>query len=211
MPKTHAQQPQQIIQASNLWTAREAYLLAGITLMAGLAIGYLIRGSSAPAVAVNASAPVSAPVSQAPAPSAESIRVFADPLLQSLKIDPNHYETLVKLGNLYYDYKVFPEAITYYEKAVKVNAKDVNVLTDLGTSYWYAGFPEKAVVRYEQALAIQPTYAQTLFNLGVVRMDGLKDPRGAVAAWEKLLATNPQYVDRQKVQDLLVKARSQAG
>lgn len=207
MPKT--QQP--VMQANDLWTSREAYLLAGITLMAGLAIGYLIRGSSAPAVAVNATAPVSAPSAQAPAPSAESIRVFADPLLQSLKIDPNHYDTLVKLGNLYYDYKVFPEAITYYEKAVKVNAKDVNVLTDLGTSYWYAGFPEKAVVRYEQALAIQPTYAQTLFNLGIVRMDGLKDARGAVAAWEKLLATNPQYVDRQKVQDLLVKARSQAG
>jgi tetratricopeptide (TPR) repeat protein len=139
------------------------------------------------------------------------VRVFAEPLLQSLKVDPNHFETLVKLGNLYYDYKVFPEAITYYERAVKVNAKDVNVLTDLGTSYWYSGFPEKAVERYEQALAIQPTYAQTLFNLGIVRMDGLKDNRGAVAAWEKLLSSNPQYPDRQKVQELLAKARSQAG
>ena len=194
--------------APNLWTAREAYLLAGITLIAGLAIGYLIRGSSSPvaAVAMNASAPVSAP-----APSAESVRVFAEPLLQALKIDPNNYETLVKLGNLYYDYKVFPEAITYYEKAVKLSAKDVNVLTDLGTSYWYAGVPEKAVARYEQALAIQPTYGQTLFNLGVVRLDGLKDPKGAVAAWEKLLSTNPQYPDRQKVQGMLAKARSQAG
>jgi tetratricopeptide (TPR) repeat protein len=137
--------------------------------------------------------------------------VFADPLLQALKIDPNNYETLVKLGNLYYDYKVFPEAISYYEKAVKINAKDVNVLTDLGTAYWYAGFPEKAVVRYEQALVIQPTYGQTLFNLGVVRLDGLKDARGAVAAWEKLLSSNPQYPERQKVQEMLAKARAQAG
>lgn len=211
MAKTPAPQQQPIMQAPNLWTAREAYLLAGITLMAGLAIGYLIRGSSAPAASV--SVPVSAPASTAaaPPPSAESVRVFADPLLQALKIDPNNYETLVKLGNLYYDYKVFPEAIAYYEKAVKINAKDVNVLTDLGTSYWYAGFPEKAVVRYEQALVIQPTYGQTLFNLGVVRLDGLKDPRGAVAAWEKLLSSNPQYPDRQKVQEMLAKARSQAG
>ena len=102
MSKTQAQQQQQTMQAPNLWTAREAYLLAGITLMAGLALGYLIRGSSAPVAAVTApntfanSAPAaSAP---APAPSAESIRVFADPLLQALKIDPNNYETLVKLG-----------------------------------------------------------------------------------------------------------------
>jgi len=209
MPKTQAQHAP-TIQATNLWTAREAYLLAGITLIAGLALGYLIRGSSSPVTAVNAPVPVSAPATSAPAASSESVRVFAEPLLQALKIEPNNYETLVKLGNLYYDYKVFPEAITYYEKAVKVSAKDVNVLTDLGTSYWYAGFPEKAVVRYEQALVIQPTYGQTLFNLGVVRMDGLKDPKGAVAAWEKLLSTNPQYPDRQKVQEMLAKAR-QAG
>jgi cytochrome c-type biogenesis protein CcmH/NrfG len=197
---------------ATLWTAREAYLLAIIALFSGLALGYLIRGSgSAVPVAGRAAAAPRETESATPPATAQSLKPLAEPLLAALQVDPNNFDTLVKLGNLYYDSKVFPEAITYYDRALKLRPQDVNVLTDVGTAYWYSGFPEKAVAEYEKALQVQPTYAQTLFNLGIVRMEGLRDAKAAIAAWEKLLASNPQYPEKQRVQELLAKARSQAG
>jgi len=118
-------------------------------------------------------------------------------------------ETLVQLGNLYYDNRVYPEAIEYYNRALDVRPNDINVRTDLGTAYWYSGSPEKAVKEYEKSLAIDPSHPNTLFNMGVVRSEGLKDHAGAIAAWEKLLNSNPQYPEKQKIQDLITKARSQ--
>jgi len=64
------------------------------------------------------------------------------------------------------------------------------VRTDLGTAYWYTGNADKAIASFEQALAIRPNHPGTLFNLGIVKWQGKKDPKGAVVAWEKLLQTN---------------------
>jgi len=126
-----------------------------------------------------------------------------------LKADPKNFETLAQLGNLYYDPRIYPEAIEYYTRALEVRPADVNVRTDLGTAFWYSGFPEKAVAQYEKSLAVDAVHANTLFNLGIVRLDGLKDSAGAIAAWEKLLKTNPQYPEKQRVLDPIEKARSQ--
>ena len=113
----------------------------------------------------------------------------------------------MQLGNLYYDHRIYPEAIEYYTRALEVRPKDVNVRTDLGTAFWYSGFPEKAVAEYEKSLAVDPAHANTLFNLGIVRSEGLKDSAGAIAAWEKLLKTNPQHPEKQRVLDLIEKTR----
>ena len=59
--------------------------------------------------------------------------------------------------------------------------------TDLGTAYWYTGDADKAIASFEKALAIRPNHPDTLFNLGIVKWQGKKDPKGAVVAWEKLL------------------------
>ena len=44
----------------------------------------------------------------------------AEPLLDQLQSNPNDFETLIKLGNLYYDSQAYPQAIEYYEKALTV-------------------------------------------------------------------------------------------
>jgi len=44
-----------------------------------------------------------------------------------------------------------------------------------------------------------PQKADTLFNLGIVKWQGKKDEPGALAAWKKLLETNPTYPDRDAV------------
>ena len=201
-------------RAAPTWTSREAYLLALVCLAAGLLVGSLFRGSS-PSLAGPASASGSASLPAAPGtpgtsamPTAESLRPVAAPLLAALKVDPKNVETLVQLGNLYYDHHTYPEAIEYYTRALELRPKDVNVRTDLGTAFWYAGFPEKAVAEYQKSLAVDPTHANTLFNLGVVRSEGLKDYAGAIAAWEKLLAAHPQHPEKQHVLDRIAQAKS---
>jgi tetratricopeptide (TPR) repeat protein len=202
-------------QLGGMWTSREAYLLALVCLVAGLLIGYLLRGSS-PLVATSPAAatpgmPATGPAAAPAAPAtAESVQPLAAPMLAALKADPNNADTLIQLGNLYYDQRVYPQAIEYYTRALAIRPNDANVRTDLGTAYWYSGLPSQAVAEYEKSLKVAPTHANTLFNLGVVRSDGLHDYKGAVAAWEKLLETNPQYQDPQRVRDLIAKAKSQA-
>ena len=208
-----AKEPRAVTHPAGTWTGREAYLLALVCLLSGLAVGYLFRGSSSPAGAsVGAQTPATnAPAEQGPVHSPEAVKPLAAPLLAALELDPKNVATLVQLGNLYYDNHVYSGAIEYYRWALEERPNDFNVRTDLGTAYWYSGFPEKAVAQYEQALAARPAYSPTLLNLGIVRLEGLRDPAGAVAAWEELLKTNPEHPEKQRMLDLIARAKSRKG
>ena len=208
------------------FTSVQAYTLAVITLAIGIAVGYFARGSapvSAPAeTAQSAAAPagmgggamgsaqlpgIGSMQQQQQGPSPEMLAKAAEALVAQLKTNPNDFDTLAKLGNLYYDGQAYPQAIEYYEKAVKVQPNNADVWTDLGTSYWYNGNADKAIADFDKALAIRPNHPGTLFNLGIVRWQGKKDPKGAIVAWEKLLQTNPDYPQKDQVQMLIERAK----
>jgi cytochrome c-type biogenesis protein CcmH/NrfG len=211
------------------FTTVQAYTLAVITLIIGIVVGYFARGSAPGSPAadnVQASAPSagsgnatgSAPMGSAQlpgigsqqqqqAPSPEMLARSAEPFLTQLKANPADFDTLQKLGNLYYDSQAYPQAIEYYEKALSVQPDNADVRTDLGTSYWYTGNADKAIANFEKALAIRPNHPGTLFNLGIVKWQGKKDPKGAVIAWEKLLQTNPDYPQKDQVQMLIERAK----
>ncbi len=208
------------------FTTVQAYTLAVITLVIGIAVGYFARGSASPTATpetTQAAAPAAASASgmgmspaqlpgigaaqQQQAPSPEMLAKAAEPLLTQLQSNPNDAETVIKLGNLYYDSQAYPQAIQYYEKAVSLQPNNADVRTDLGTAYWYTGDADKAIASFEKALAIRPNHPDTLFNLGIVRWQGKKDPKGAVVAWEKLLQTNPNYAQKDQVQMLIERAK----
>ena len=88
------------------------------------------------------------------------------------------------------------EAIPYYQQAFTLDPKNVNVSTDLATALYYAGRADEALAQFDKSLAIDPKHGQTLFNVGIVRRDGKNDPKGAIAAWERLLASVPEYPRR---------------
>jgi cytochrome c-type biogenesis protein CcmH/NrfG len=214
-------------QAQTTWTATQAYGLAVFCLAFGLVLGYLFRGSAPvtstataattsetpapvgmPGIPSSLSAPGASQVT--PEQTSEMVQKAAQPLLSTLKQNPRDFDALVKVGNLYYDAKLFPDAIKYYEQAVKVRPENSDVRTDLGTSYWYTGNADKAITEFNRALKYNPTHPGTLFNMGVVKWQGKMDPAGAVQAWERLLETNPNYSQKQQVLDLIAKARQHA-
>jgi cytochrome c-type biogenesis protein CcmH/NrfG len=181
-------------------------LISGACLILGLAVGYVIFGgqrAAAPVVMQTTAAPAQA---SGPAPA-----LFDEQQAQTLKNvlarDPKNVQAATQLGNMFYDAGRYADAVPYYQQAFAGDAQNVNLSTDLGTALWYSGKPDEAIAQLNKSLAINPTHPQTLFNLGVVKKDGKQDPAGAVQAWEKLLQSNPNYVDRAKVQQLLDEAR----
>ncbi|HUO26342.1 MAG TPA: tetratricopeptide repeat protein [Candidatus Aquilonibacter sp.] len=201
------------------WTSVQAYTLAVICLLLGVAGGWLFRGSQAPAAAAPEAASAPAPASENAGmnaqPSPEQMKQMADtqaaPLLQKLKSDPNNTELLTSVGNFYYDAQIYPTAIDYYQRALKIKPADAGVRTDMATAYWYLGNADQAIDEFNQALSYEPDKSSTLFNLGVVKWQGKMDINGAVAAWQKLLATNPNYEGKQKVEEMIAQAKKHAG
>jgi tetratricopeptide (TPR) repeat protein len=195
--------------SAKTWTSREAYLLAMVCLFAGLIAGWLFRGSSSPVANTPAAAPAPSTPPGESMQSVASLNQEAQPLLDALKANPKDAPTLVKLGNVYYDHKFWSEAIRYYQQALDVRPDDIDVRTDMGTAYFYAGFPDKAIDQFNQVLKKSPNYANTLFNLGIVRRDAYKDNAGALAAWEKLLKNNPNLPPDQvqKVQGVIAETK----
>ena len=217
---------------SNTWTRPQALALAAFSLLLGVCGGWIIRRSFAASVpaAPSASAPAppqASPPGQAVAPnqtvppnfgslaglpSPQELKQAADtqaaPLLEQLKSDSTNAALLAQLGNLYYDAKQYPAAIEYYERSLKSQPKDNSVRTDLGTAYWYNGDADTAIAQFNLVLSSEPNKADTLFNLGVVKWQGKKDARGAIAAWQKLLDTNPGYANKEDVLRLIAQAQT---
>lgn len=218
MSKTTAKQ-QERMESRPTWT--QTYVMAAFCLVLGVTLGYLLRGSAAPSpanstqAAGTASVPSSMPSllggtpQSGSAPQSKSaLDAAAAPMLATLKANPRDFDTLVRLGNLFYDGQSYPEAIRYYDEALKVRPDAVDVRTDMGTAYWYSGNADRALQEFAQSLKSHPGHAQSLFNTGIVRWQGKNDVPGALAAWEELLQKNPSYPEREKVQQLMEQAKA---
>ena len=195
------------------WTRERTALLGLVCLLAGTAGGWAIRGLRHPGPSV---APVAAAVNQAPspapaAPGPAQLKEMADaqaaPLLERLKADPANPDLLTALGNLYYDAQQYPIAVDYYARVLRVKPADAAVRTDMGTAFWFMGNADKALAEFEKALTYVPDNPNTLFNLGLVRWKGKMDAAGATAAWEKLLAIDPNYEQKTQVQQMLAEVK----
>lgn len=193
----------EIEQSSTTWSSGQVYTLAVICLVCGILLGYLIRGSSPTPSPQSVSA--AAPASTGGMPD---INTMAAPLIEAVKQNPNDFDALTKLGNFYYDQRQYQQAVEYYGKALDVQPGNNGVRTDMGTAYWYLGDMNRATQEFDKVLKQDPKYPQALFNLGIVKWQGQKDPKGAVATWKKLLELNPNYPERAQVEGLIKHAES---
>ncbi|HZQ23350.1 MAG TPA: tetratricopeptide repeat protein [Terriglobales bacterium] len=202
---------------SENWTTLQAYTFAVICLLIGIGSGWFLRGSQNPvaAASVEAASTAAPGGTGSQPPTAEQMKKMADtqaaPLLEQLNSDPLNADLLARIGNIYYDTQQYPAAIEYYQRVLKAQPSNTGVRTDLATALWYTGDADTAITEFNKALSYEPNKANTLFNLGVVKWQGKMDISGAVAAWQKLLQTNPNYENKAKVQELIAQAQKHSG
>ena len=206
--------------STDQWTSVQAYVLAVICLLVGIAGGWFIRGSQSPATAATETPSASAPAmgdanAGAQPPTPAQMQKMADttagPLIEKLKADPNNVGLLENIGNVYYDAQQFPTAIDYYQRALKVEPANTGVRTDMATAIWYTGNADAAIAEFQKSLSYDPNKANTLFNLGIVEWQGKMDIDKAVTTWQKLLDTNPNYEGKDKVLELMAQAKKHSG
>ena len=199
------------------WSTAQVYAMAAVCLAVGLALGYLFRGSATqtePKPALQMVASENTPSPNPPQmPSLEEMRHMADkkaePLLEKLKTDPNNSALLNQIGTLYKATHQFKEAAGYYQRAVDADPKNVGASTDLASCLYYEGNTDGAISQLEKSLRYDPKDANSLYNLGIIRLQGKNDPAGAVTAWQQLLKLNPKLAEDKKaaVQKLIAQAR----
>jgi tetratricopeptide (TPR) repeat protein len=194
MPKRDRKETRAVRQPSSTGVL----FVAGIFLALGLLIGFYFGKVSSRVLA--------------PEGGGQPVRTISNPadftqteagLKAVLNVKPGDLHTLIQLGNLYYDNNRFQDAINYYGRALAQDPRNVEVRTDRGTCYWNLGQPDAAIAEFRKSLEVNPTHPQTLHNLGVVYLHGKNDAAQARGAWEKLLAANPGYPERAKVQDMI--------
>lgn len=200
------------------WSSSQAYTLAVVCLLLGTAGGWLIRGSQSPAATVetaSAAAPSGMGTGMGAQPGPEQLKKMADtqaaPLIEKLKSDPNNAGLLASVGNVYYDTQQYPTAIDYYQRSLNAQPANAGVRTDMATAYWYLGNADDAIREFNKALTYEPNKPNTLFNLGVVQWQGKMDINSAVSTWKKLLETNPNYDNKEKVLQLIAQAQKHVG
>lgn len=190
--------------ATGLLKATQVYAMASVCLVAGLAIGYLMRSSQLALPLVRPAAhavPAGASAGQHHG-SLEEIKKVADrqaaPLLEKLKSNPNDNALLVQVGAIYHTSHRFKEAADYYSKALETDPKNVATRTRLASSLYRSGDIDGAITQLNQALTYEPKDANALFDLGMIKLQGKGDDKGAIAAWQRLLKTNPQLTPDRK-------------
>jgi tetratricopeptide (TPR) repeat protein len=174
----------------------------------GIIVGYMLGVSQKEAGSLPVAAAASAPA--APAPVALVNEQELQGWRNVLATDPKNVRANTELANKLYDAGRYSEAIPYYQTAFNGDPKNVNVSTDLATALYYAGRVQDALAQFDRSLSIDPKHGQTLFNIGIVKRDGSNDPKGAIAAWERLLVSNPEYPEAGKVRSFIAELKTKA-
>ena len=221
----------------NYWKPVQVYVLAGICLLIGLPVGYLLRGSApepTPAAVqaltptgtppgMPASVPAAMPPSAStagaampggmphPAPTLADMKRMADkkaePLLTQLKSKPDDAKLLNQIGIVYRSAHQFDDARQYFQKSLAVDPKNADVRTDMAACMFYTGDVDGAISELDQALKYDPKHPGALMNLGIIKWKAKNDVPGALSAWEKLLKSNPNFPQKSQVERLIAEAQ----
>ena len=129
-------------------------------------------------------------------PTLEEMTQMADrqaaPLKEKLKSDPNNSAVLMQVGAVYFTTHQFKESSAYYGKAVQIDPKNVAFRVKLASSLYSSGDADGAIAQLNQGLSYEPNDANSLFDLGMIKLKGKRDSQGALVAWQQLLKANPQ-------------------
>jgi tetratricopeptide (TPR) repeat protein len=107
----------------------------------------------------------------------------------SRELDPQYFFTL---GNSYKKRGMLDEAVSCYEKSLKLNPQSPQVLNNLGNALRGKGEFDEAIRCYEKALRIDPAYINPRNNLGFAYLEMAEFDK-AIKCFSTLLTMSPDY------------------
>ena len=178
----------------------ESIVFAVAGMFFGVILGWVIGSQQATArpAAPAAAAETAAPAATAQTPALDEAKVQA--LTTIINSDPNNAGAHVQLANTYFDAERYPDAIKYYQQALKLDPKNVDASTDLGISYYYTNQADQALKQFDYSLSVDPRHLKTLLNQGIVRAFGKQDLNGASESWKQVVAIAPSSQEAQAAQ-----------
>jgi tetratricopeptide (TPR) repeat protein len=127
-------------------------------------------------------------------------------LNQMIAADPKNADYQTQIANLYYDLGQYKPASEHYMQSLDLHPGNPNVETDLAVCFHYLGQDDKALQTLDDVLTYNPGFSQALFNKGIILINGKKDVKAGISAWEELLRTNPSFAQKaeleQKINEL---------
>ena len=193
---------------------RDAIIFGVSGTMFGLLMGWIIGSQQAQRVATpppaTAAASSPAPAQQSAAEPVLDERRAAD-LEKAARERPKDAAVRAQLGDVYYDARRFPQAIQWYEAALAIDSKNVNVSTDLAAAYYYMNDFDRALKQIDHSLSIDARHGKTLLNQGIILAFGKHDLAAAKAAWEKVVQLAPGTEEAARAKQGLDAIASPAG
>jgi tetratricopeptide (TPR) repeat protein len=89
----------------------------------------------------------------------QKMKMFKDALNEYIiyaNLDSTNVDNLEKVGHLLFYNKIYPTAITFYEKSVKIDLNNYAAYTELGASYMYNRDLPNAIKNLETAIKLDP-------------------------------------------------------
>ncbi|HSY50601.1 MAG TPA: tetratricopeptide repeat protein [Thermoanaerobaculia bacterium] len=186
---------------------RDTIIFTACGFILGLTIGSLVigpkvaqsklAGASQAPEAMSEAPPAQAAAAGNPAAAGGNPMAAVQQQLAALKDaiakDPNNFDALVQLGDMYMDAAKFPQAAEYLERAAAAR-DDANVRTDLGICYKQAGQPDKALAQFQRAATMAPDQWQPLFNEAIVLVDlhRMDEARSIAAKLQQMKPGDPE-------------------
>jgi tetratricopeptide (TPR) repeat protein len=100
----------------------------------------------------------------------------------------------VELGDMYYQYKRYPESTDQYYKALSLSSKKADISLKIAESFLLNGDPKRALKILRDLVAEYPAYLPAQIKLGLVLYHSNRVVE-AVEEWERVLMRDPNNKD----------------
>jgi tetratricopeptide (TPR) repeat protein len=169
------------------WWKRVA--LGGAAVIAIFAVGFgansLVNGGGSGAPAASQVAQASSGV-----PSVDLNKISG--LMATLNEKPDDIETLLALGNEYYNGQEFETAANWFDKVLAVDPEHVEGLLARGAVYFNTGDSVSAEKLWKQVVGIDPDNVEAHYDLGFLYLNSATPNwDGLRAEWNKVIELDP--------------------
>jgi cytochrome c-type biogenesis protein CcmH/NrfG len=176
--------------ARNRLITRLALVAAGLVGVGVIVFAVYSFGGGSGVPGMNGTPAPEANAGAAASPAVDQAAVGA--LMAKLQADPKDTQTLIDLGNVYYNGADYATSGTFFDKALAVDPKNVDALLGRGATAYNVGDRAVAEKDWQAAIAADPTNADAHYYLGFLYLDQASPDIAKVKVeWNKVIELAP--------------------